>query len=534
MTTRLQTQRFSTTNQRPATTTRPSGEVWLNFPDLKLGMINPSQAAVDLLAVRNYAPSASYAGGDYAVASGQLQRAKAPITPHAYNAGEWDLIPTQTYTDATYTTQAQNDARYLQLTGGTLLGPLTLANDPWLDLQPATKHYVDINVATRLPLSGGTLTGPLILAADPGTALGAATKQYVDNRVATRLPLTGGTLSGTLNVANGRIVSYNAGNNPSFTVWDTNQGYAAGMFIGGGAALYFGTMDGAGNYAGTWFGYFDTGSNFHVSNNIYAGNDIHAPHFYADSTLGINYSALSGHWIGFGWNGNLNLYVDGGYQFDIASTNWVNSNFATYGWVNGQGYATYSWVNGNFYNTGTSDGRYLYKSGDTSPGTLQAANLLATQDVTANRDVHCAHIFTHSVSNSAFAFYYYSPAVAVFIRVDSGSDFGPINYASDERLKQDIAAADFDCLAAVNRLTLRRFRWRGFDPATVTFSPAADDAPTVRVGLVAQEVAEVLPEAVPDVTPPPGSQILFRTIDPLVMLALLTGAVQQLAKEVRR
>jgi hypothetical protein len=56
---------------------------------------------------------------------------------------------------------------FLPLSGGTLTGPLTLAGDPTLPLQAATKQYVDAAVAGGggggggLPLTGGTLTGPL-------------------------------------------------------------------------------------------------------------------------------------------------------------------------------------------------------------------------------------------------------------------------------------------------------------------------------------------------------------------------------------
>lgn len=43
-------------------------------------------------------------------------------------------------------------------------------------------------LAARLQLAGGTMTGPITLAGDPGQALHAATKQYVDARVASITP----------------------------------------------------------------------------------------------------------------------------------------------------------------------------------------------------------------------------------------------------------------------------------------------------------------------------------------------------------
>lgn len=45
-------------------------------------------------------------------------------------------------------TQSEADERYLQLTGGTLTGALTLNGDPTEDLQAATKQYVDNLVGT--------------------------------------------------------------------------------------------------------------------------------------------------------------------------------------------------------------------------------------------------------------------------------------------------------------------------------------------------------------------------------------------------
>src|SRR5580765_949241 len=270
MTSRVQGQRFSVTATQPPNFSRPPGELWLNFPDMRLGMIDAGQASADLLAVRNYAPTASYAIGDHAVYSGQLQRATVAITPHAYTASEWDPLVTQSYTEGRYTTVAQNDGRYLLLFGGTMLGGLTLAGDPTSALQAATKQYVDTNDALKLNLSGGTLTGPLVLAAAPTSAMQAANKGYVDVALGGYLPLTGGTLSGTLVVGNGRLLSRNAANNPSVTVWDTNQGYAAGMFLGGSATLYFGGMDGAGNFTSTW-ARFTSDGNFWVNGATTAG-----------------------------------------------------------------------------------------------------------------------------------------------------------------------------------------------------------------------------------------------------------------------
>ncbi len=79
--------------------------------------------------------------------------------------------------------------------GASLSGPLTLASDPSLLLQAATKQYVDLKVSR----GGDTLTGPLQLAGDPTTALQASTKNYVDTNAS--LLRLGFTMAGPIVLA---------------------------------------------------------------------------------------------------------------------------------------------------------------------------------------------------------------------------------------------------------------------------------------------------------------------------------------------
>lgn len=83
--------------------------------------------------------------------------------------------------------QPFNFSTVLPIAGGTMTGPITLAADPVTASQPATKRYVDAQIATAgqgkfLALTGGTMTGQIVLAADPTLPLASATKQYVDAR----------------------------------------------------------------------------------------------------------------------------------------------------------------------------------------------------------------------------------------------------------------------------------------------------------------------------------------------------------------
>lgn len=105
---------------------------------------------------------------------------------------------------------------YLQLSGGTLSGYLTLHADPINQLHASSKRYVDSNITNvlnvissteteletsisqRVAKAGDTMTGFLTLHANPVNALHAVPKQYVDSASLLR---SGGTMTGyiTLN-----------------------------------------------------------------------------------------------------------------------------------------------------------------------------------------------------------------------------------------------------------------------------------------------------------------------------------------------
>ena len=133
-------------------------------------------------------------------------------------------------------TQTEGDARYLQLTGGTLTGLVTLSGAPTADLHAATKKYVDDNAGSSsgtdqtardaataaqttadaaLPKAGGTMTGKITLDGAPTANLHAASKKYVDDNTGTdstartaaataqttadaALPKAGGTMTGKI------------------------------------------------------------------------------------------------------------------------------------------------------------------------------------------------------------------------------------------------------------------------------------------------------------------------------------------------
>lgn len=100
-------------------------------------------------------------------------------------------------------TQEQADARYLQLSGGTMSGDLKVQESPASDASAVSKSYAQglaasaISTANAakstaeaakttadaaLPKSGGTMTGDLILNGAPTVDNQAATKAYVDSQ----------------------------------------------------------------------------------------------------------------------------------------------------------------------------------------------------------------------------------------------------------------------------------------------------------------------------------------------------------------
>lgn len=90
----------------------------------------------------------------------------------------YDIVPGNILTS-----QLNNDANFApdQVAGGVPANPIPgVTGNELQTIAESLKALVDL----RLQLSGGTLTGPLVLNADPVNAFDAVTKQYVDNLLA--------------------------------------------------------------------------------------------------------------------------------------------------------------------------------------------------------------------------------------------------------------------------------------------------------------------------------------------------------------
>lgn len=85
--------RSSALGARPAAATREAGELYVNFPDRQLGVINVAEDAQDLIGVRNFSETAAYVVGDLVVreADNEMYRAILPNGPGPFITTDWEI-----------------------------------------------------------------------------------------------------------------------------------------------------------------------------------------------------------------------------------------------------------------------------------------------------------------------------------------------------------------------------------------------------------------------------------------------------------
>lgn len=452
--------------------------------------------------------------------------------PHATTLPLMDSVATigvsNQYADAAHihptdTSRAAASAlgNYLLLSGGTMTGKLTLASDPSANLDAVTLQYLNSRLSSQgnfveAPIDGRTYgrrgadaswqpisTGGTAGVTSFNTRTGAVTLAISDVAPLADPRYTlkaGDTMTGTLRVSNGRIISQGAGN-PSLVTYAGS--YAGGIWTtDSNGNLNFGWTDGNGVptdpvfYASrdktiTTGGSLSVAGNISTPNNITASNDITAAHYYCSSNLGTMYSALSPHWIAFGWNGNLNVYVDGALQYDAASTTWVANGFKP-------------------INAYTPNQNVDYNGSPTFwdvrfNGTV-SVNLFHT-----DQSVYLGGwgvIYTSLHASNAFGFY--DAGGGYIYGTMNGSPVGSLTPASTAAVKEDIVPSTYDCLNAVLRTPLFSYRY-------------SDSEVVKPVGFVAEDQHQVYPESVLLHEGAPWS------IDLMTMVATLVGAVQQLS-----
>src|SRR5215472_1959682 len=157
-------------------------------------------------------------------------------------------------------------------------GSLATAEDMNLILQDIAG-----GITESLAVDGSTpITGPLNLNGQNITGAGTVSANNLTGSVVTagnyvNSPnYAGGSmnLGSFIQSSGGRIISEGVNNNASVTVWNPAANYAAGMFVGAPTGLYFGGMDGQGNYVGPVYGQFNPNGDFVVPTTIYCGNIV--------------------------------------------------------------------------------------------------------------------------------------------------------------------------------------------------------------------------------------------------------------------
>jgi hypothetical protein len=175
MTGRVQSLRSNVAGNRP--TGRQPGELYVNWPDSQLGVINSTGGAQDLIAITFYTTGASYAVGQYVVQGGLLYRCVVANAPGAFNPAQWAQIGGSVVVGDAAPTTPQPGTLWWDSVGGQLYVWYVDANSSqWV----IANNAAGLLASGYLALSGGTMTGPITLPGNPTAPLQTVPKQYVD------------------------------------------------------------------------------------------------------------------------------------------------------------------------------------------------------------------------------------------------------------------------------------------------------------------------------------------------------------------
>jgi hypothetical protein len=273
----------------------------------------------------------------------------------------------------------------------------------------------------------------------------------------------------------GRILSENYSNNPSFTCYDMGgTPFAACMWVGAGTqSLSFGAADGYGNPLVQWA--WVDGAGLHSHSAVIVGG---IADFYLGTIPGFRILNWSSNWWD-GWDGATGARIWWAPSGTLMTLDGAGTLIHSQGW------------------------------GVRFEGGVPGGN---------------GHAFSFGWSWNA--------SNLASICIDGGAVVYDLANASDERMKFSIAPASFDCLDALRKLPLHEYRWRDIsDPTDLRHAREPADARRVRVGMIAQRIAEIFPEGVRQGDDSEDRLGQVWQIDQNTLLALLIGAVQQLAAQ---
>jgi hypothetical protein len=165
MTGRVQSLRSSVAGNRP--TGRQPGELYVNFADAQLGVVNATNAAQDLIAVTFYSTAANYVVGQFVIQGGQLYRCVVANAPGAFNPAQWAQIGGSIIIGDAAPTNPQPGTLWWDSVGGQLYVWFTDAN--------SSQWVVAINVAGLLQPASTTVLGGVKVDGTTVTAAGDGT-----------------------------------------------------------------------------------------------------------------------------------------------------------------------------------------------------------------------------------------------------------------------------------------------------------------------------------------------------------------------
>lgn len=522
-----------------------------------------------------WVPGVALGGGANAQMTGELLLAANPTS--ALGA-----TPKQ-YVDAISATA--NAA--VKRAGDTMTGLLILSGDPTAALGATSKQYVDAAAALRAPINNPTFTG--IVTANGGRIIVTSNNapSLTLNNTTFNSPVFGlfnnanflqigiaiagtGNLSGAplaamdsagnwaftgrVNATSGRLIATSS-NNPSVALVNTGGGGQIwGLWSASSSNLAMGLADANGTPSaspqaqlGTDGGLTLTGSiraigglvglgpintNADVTlvtgagpflniTSTYASGQLNQLGFFCNESRFINGHVIVDQYINMGngvadiavATGTLNIAAHGGGNLSgiglFANTVTIANNGNLYC---GSGIVTCGYVQGGPNGAGTLCG---WGSTDTINFQWSGNHLFYRIDEAVSAQI-CTAL-------NAGYFNYTSGGGPVLVSLNGNDSVGNlygiyVDATSDAAVKENITDSTVDALALIRRLRLRSFDY---------IAEVAGDDPHIDLGLVAQEVAEVIPSMVPDTLFDDG----LKRINLKAAVPYLIRAIQQLADE---
>jgi len=321
-------------------------------------------------------------------------------------------------------------------------------------------------------------------------------------------------------------------NNTWIQAKDTGGGWHGTVLLANNNHLYFGGADLATHYRGSGVIYYEAyNGGYHLFNttmripngSIYQGTDTGGAARNLLWLDGANNTYLN-------W-GNWTIYIGGDCVIGSGCTMWSNLQVNGQINVNGQIFAGNTiWTNVDmvigpqryFYVRDGSwgvhavlgfDGSWLYVGADEYWLRIRGGRVYISYLFLDNGIDYWAH--GHKI-----LFYWDNVGLECFV---DGTYVGSVGGLCDARIKTNIQASTHDALAAIRALQ--------------TFSyTRIQDQREERVGLVAQQVGEIIPEAMisAPINGKDRNSEKFHTLDSFSLIAYLTGAIQQIADRLEK